>query len=279
MKKILAAFDGLKYSESTRDYALEMARNNESHLVGLFLEDMAYHSYKIYDLITDEGVVYEAEREKLDKKDEKIRAVAVANFTKACRKAGVHFSIHKDKNVAIQELLKESIYAELVIIDNQETLTHHPENLPTRFIHDLLPDVECPVMVVPHKYREIDRLVLLFDGEPSSVYAIKMLSYTLPVLKKHPIEIVTVNSFKQDLHIPDGRLMKEFIKRHFPSATFVTLKGLPETEIVDYLKESHGNPLVALGAYRRGKVSRWFRTSLADVIMKELNLPLFIAHH
>ena len=96
---------------------------------------------------------------------------------------------------------------------------------------------------------------------------------------KHPIEIVTVNSFKQDLHIPDGRLMKEFIKRHFPSATFVTLKGLPETEIVDYLKESHGNPLVALGAYRRGKVSRWFRTSLADVIMKELNLPLFIAHH
>lgn len=279
MKKILAAFDGLKYSESTRDYALEMARNNESHLVGLFLEDMAYHSYKIYDLITDEGVVYEAEREKLDKKDEKIRAAAVANFTKACRKAGVHFSIHKDKNVAIQELLKESIYADLVIIDNQETLTHHPENLPTRFIHDLLPDVECPVMVVPHKYREIDRLVLLFDGEPSSVYAIKMLSYTLPVLKKHPIEIVTVNSFKQDLHIPDGRLMKEFIKRHFPSATFVTLKGLPETEIVDYLKESHGNPLVALGAYRRGKVSRWFRTSLADVIMKELNLPLFIAHH
>ena len=80
MKKILAAFDGLKYSESTRDYALEMARNNESHLVGLFLEDMAYHSYKIYDLITDEGVVYEAEREKLDKKDEKNKSSCRGKF-------------------------------------------------------------------------------------------------------------------------------------------------------------------------------------------------------
>ena len=36
--------------------------------------------------------------------------------------------------------------------------------------------------------------------------------------------------------------------------------------------------LVVLGAYQRGMVSRWFRASMADVLMRDLKLPLFIAH-
>jgi nucleotide-binding universal stress UspA family protein len=57
------------------------------------------------------------------------------------------------------------------------------------------------------------------------------------------------------------------------------LKGFAEAEIVKHLKQSGPNTLVVLGAYRRGTVSRWFRESMADVLMKGLKLPLFIAHH
>ena len=278
MKKILAAFDGLKFSESTRDYAIEMAKQNDAHLIGLFLDDLSYHSYRIYDLVTEEGGGMDTKRKHLEEKDEKTRAMAVANFETASRKAGLQYTIHKDRNIAIQELLKESIYADLVIIDSSETLMNHLENAPTQFIHELLPDVQCPVMLVPHKFKPVDKLVLLFDGEPSSVHAIKMLSYTMPVLKKYPTEIVTVNTLKEQLHIPDSRLMKEFMKRHFPEAVYTTLKGSAETEIVRFLKDQNSTPLVVLGAYRRGKVSRWYRPSMADILMKELKLPLFIAH-
>jgi len=279
MKKILAAFDGLKFSESTRDYAIEIAIQNNAHLVGLFLEDLAYHSYGIYELITEEVGGLDTRRRHLDKKDEKTRAAAVGEFESACQKAGLDYTIHKDRNIAIQELLKESIYADLVIVDSGEVLGHHAENLPTSFVRELLADVQCPVLLVPHQFRPIDKLVLLFDGEPSSVHAIKMFSYTMASFKKYPIEIVTVNAENQQLHIPDGRLMKEFIKRHFPSATYITLKGFAETEIVDYLKGKEGNPLVVLGAYRRSKVSRWFRKSMADTLMSEFKFPLFVAHN
>jgi nucleotide-binding universal stress UspA family protein len=279
MKKIVAAFDGLKFSESTLDYAIDIAGKNKAHLVGLFLEDLAYHSYKIYDLITEEGGGMDTKRRHLDKKDEKTRAVAVVEFEAACKKADLEYIIHKDRNIAIQELLKESIYADLVVIDSSETLAHHAENAPTSFIHDLLPDVQCPVLLVPHEFKPIDKLILLFDGEPSSVHAIKMLSYTMSAMGKYPTEIVTVNPYKQELHIPDSRLMKEFTKRHFPEASYTTLKGLAETEIIDYLKGQAGNPLIVLGAYRRSRVSRWFRPSMADTLMKELKFPLFIAHN
>lgn len=37
--------------------------------------------------------------------------------------------------------------------------------------------------------------------------------------------------------------------------------------------------LVVVGAYKRGAVSRWLRHSMADVLMKELKVPLYIAHN
>jgi nucleotide-binding universal stress UspA family protein len=57
------------------------------------------------------------------------------------------------------------------------------------------------------------------------------------------------------------------------------MKGNAEDEIVKYLEKSNQNSLVVLGAYRRSTVSRWFRESMADILMKEVKLPLFIAHN
>ena len=73
--------------------------------------------------------------------------------------------------------------------------------------------------------------------------------------------------------------MKEFMKRHYPKAKYIIKKGWAEEEIVKYLKENQENTLVVLGAYQRGAVSRWFKESMADVLMKEVKQPLFIAHH
>lgn len=190
----------------------------------------------------------------------------------------MEYTLHHDRSIAIQELLHESIYADLLVIDVRETLTHYKEKTPTEFIRHLLSNSECPVLVVPHVFKSLDKLILLFDGEPSSVHAIKMFSYTLAALKPCPTEVVTVKSSKQSLHVPDNSLMKELMKRHFPRASYRVLKGSIEPEIISYLKSQEGNPLVLLGAYRRGIVSRWFRASMADVLIKKLNLPLFIAH-
>jgi len=33
-----------------------------------------------------------------------------------------------------------------------------------------------------------------------------------------------------------------------------------------------------LGAYERGALSRWLRPSMADILMQEVDRPLFIAH-
>jgi nucleotide-binding universal stress UspA family protein len=278
MNKVIAAIDGLKYSHSTAEYASWFAKQLNAHLVGVLLDDFTYHSYKIYDLVTAEGVS-EAQIASYEKKDEEIRKQSTEMFEDICRASGLNYSIHHDRNIAFRELIHESIYADLLIIDRKETLTHYEEKIPTRFIRDLLAEAQCPVIVAPTHFKPIDKIVLLYDGDPSSVYAIRAFSYLFPSIRDMEIEVVTVKGVKQSSHVPDNRLMKEFMKRHYPDAVYTVLKGAPETEIVHYINGQEVNALIVLGAYSRGMISRMFRESMADVLMEELNMPLFITHN
>ena len=278
MKKIIAAFDGLKYSANTKDYAISLAKLTKAHLYGVFLDDPSYTSYKIYDLVASEGVS-EDKLKKMELKDKETRKAASEDFEAACKKEIQEYTIHHDHQIAIQQLKHESIYTDLLIIDSKETLTHYPEKLPTRFIRDLLSDTQCPVLLVPQKYKPIEKIFMLFDGEPSSVHAIKMFSYILPQFGQLETEVISVKPLYTTLHIPDNKLMKEYMHRHYPKAKYTVLKGWAEEEIIKLLKQQTKNALVVLGAYRRGSVSRWFRESMADTLMKEVKLPLFIAHN
>lgn len=278
MKKIIVALDGLKLAKSAVQYAVSIAARQHAHLVGVFLDDVTHHSYKIYDLTGPEGVA-EEKRAVLEEGDVEKRAMSVEQFKESCDNASINYSIHHDRNIAMQELLHESIYADLLIIQSLETLTHYPEEPPTRFVRELLEAVQCPVLVVPDQYKPIQKVSVLYDGEPSSVFATRMFCYVLGDLGLEETEVVTVNKLGESSHVPDNRLMKEFMKRHLPDARYTVLKGDAETEILRHLRTYGGNNLLVLGAYRRGMVSRWFRPSMADLLMKEVKMPLFIAHN
>jgi hypothetical protein len=84
MKKIIAVIDGLKYSESTTDYAVYIAKQTGSHLVGVFLDDYTYHSYKVYDMVDERGFINEEQMEKLDTNDGIARNEAAGKFSNAC---------------------------------------------------------------------------------------------------------------------------------------------------------------------------------------------------
>lgn len=279
MKKFIAAFDSLRFSESTLNYAVFLAKQSDAHLVGVFLDDFTRHSYSIVDIAKYEGGMFDEHIQQLNVKDKEERDKSVEKFEAACQNAGINYSVHRDRNIAIQELLHESIYADLVVISEDETVTRYEEAAPTGFIRELLNDVQCPVVVIPSKYMPVDKVVLLYDGEPSSVYAVRIFSYLFESLKDLETQILTVKAREESLHLPDNRLMKEFIKRHYPKAEYIVLKGQAEDQIIQFLHREKKNPLLVLGAYRRNKLSRLFKPSMADNLLQHLKMPLFIAHN
>lgn len=279
MKKFLAVFDGFNMSKSTLGYAIQLARIADAQLVGVFLDEFVYRSYDVVKVMKTQKN-YEKAMQVLDARDKEKRDGAAKRFQKACTRAGIRYSIHRDNGIAILDLKKESMFADLLVINEHEAFSRHKQPSPTRFIKELLADVQCPVLVVPNNYKPVDKVVLLYDGGPSSLYAIKMFSYLLGNIVELPVEVLTVKEYYMaNTRLPENKLMREFVKRHFPHAEFKVVRGEAEETIVSHLRDHGETDLVVLGAYRRSELSRFFKTSMADVLMRELDTPLFIAHN
>ncbi|MCR8560810.1 universal stress protein [Mucilaginibacter sp. BJC16-A38] len=278
MKKISAIFDGLKFSHATMAYAIKMAESSKALLSGVFLDDFLYHSNNVFDSSKDRDIFGEHIK-KLQNEDKAIRQQSIAIFNAACIKAGINYVIHHDKSFAIDELLKESIYSDMLLIGADETMSPVKEEPPTSFIRSVLAATQCPVMVVPTECKAIEKVILLYDGKPSSVFAIKMFNYMFPWMRDLQTVVLSVTGAKTTLIFPDDPLIKEFVKCHYPNADYVLLPGEPEDKIPAYLGKAGQSSLIVMGAYRRSQVSRLFKTSMADIIMNELSMPLFIAHN
>ncbi|MGN6293057.1 MAG: universal stress protein [Chitinophagaceae bacterium] len=276
MNKIIAILDGLRYNTSTVEYAIHLAKQNSAYLVGIFPESVMYTSYTVYDLITESPV--EQLKETLNRRDSDRRSKSVSDFETACRNAAIQYAVHRDKNVTVNEILHESVFADLIIIHARETFSHYNEPQPTRFVQHLLAQAICPILITPKIFHPLHKVIHFYDGEPSSVFALKMLSYALPSSKGLPLEVISILEENEAKHVPDGLLMKELVKRHFEKADFATAAGNLNEKMDKYLRRQKEGTLLVLGAYGRNQVSRWLKKSLADHLIKSTNLPVFIAH-
>ncbi|MCQ6958716.1 universal stress protein [Mucilaginibacter aquariorum] len=277
MQKIIAAFDGLKFSKATLDYTVELAVRGKSVVTGVFLEDFLYHSFNLFDMVGSQGIS-QAKLNHLLKKDQETRQQAIAVFKETCERRGIEHLLHEDKSFAIEDLLKETIYADLTVIGAAETLNHFEQAKPTPFVKELLAGAQSPVLVLPAVHQPIERVVVLYDGHPSSVYALKMFTYLFPWTVKFPIEIVYASERKLAL-LPDGNLIGEYVRCHFAKPVVTQLTGQVDEMLIEHLKSAAAGTVVIMGAYSRGALSRMFNSSMANKLMETLDLPLFIAHH
>src|SRR5688572_15202382 len=106
MFKVIVAIDGLKYSPTVVRYTVDFAKLSGAHVVGVFLEDFTYHSYKVTEVMAKGGAWGDVQ-EMLEEQDHQTRQASVKEFTIACQDAGINFSIHHDRNMAFLELVHE----------------------------------------------------------------------------------------------------------------------------------------------------------------------------
>ncbi len=276
MNKILTAFDGTRYSEGASKYAIEIAKATNSLLVGVFIQDMRYLNFT-YSYAWDQPFVDFNSIESTQQEDREKVNLNIKLFHRACDEKGVHHKVHLDKGVPLNELLKESVFADMIIIDSHTSFFSLGQGGFSPFLKDLLVDSHCPVLIVPHDYTFFDNVVLCYDGSPSSVHAIKMFSYLFNGLDDLRTTLVSVNE-KSGNHLKDGQNLKDMVHTHYGDVEYEILNGEIESELIRFLKQRTQNSIVVMGAYGRNAVSRLFHQSLSNKVIKELNTPVFITH-
>lgn len=274
--KILAVFDGTKYSEGASKYAIEIAKATNSMLVGIFIQDMRYLNFT-YAYAWDQPFIDFTSIETTQKEEREKIDLNIKLFHGACNAKGIKHKVHLDKGVPLQEVLRESAFADLIVVDSHTSFFSLGDSAPNPFLKDLLADSYCPVMIVPHHYTYFDNATICYDGSPSSVYATKMYSYLFPELNDMKTTVVSVNE-KSGNHLKDGSNFKDLLHTRFINLEYEILHGNPEEELLKYLKEKAGNSIVVMGAYGRNAISRWLHQSISNRVITEVNAPVFIAH-
>lgn len=271
------AMDAMHINTQTIEFSCYLARLTDSRLTGVFLEDLlsepAFGAYQQVAQMQAGGVTEtQAAAARAEITDANIKL-----FRQACETRGVVPNIHRDRGIPLKEVIRESRFADLVIVDAETSFTRERGPLPGKFVKDVLQESECPVIIAPYTFHAIDEVIFAYNGSASSVWAIKQFTYLFPELKQKKAMIVSVKE-KDDGAIEEQYKMKEWLRQHYSNVEVKVLTGDPSDELFGYLIDKK-NAIVVIGAYGRSWLSRLLKPSQARIIVKTVNLPLFITHH
>src|SRR5215204_4772607 len=279
MEKILLAINPEKINTNTIEFACYLANLTHSNLTAIFLEHTAGEQTPV--LKTAFGGAYVEtilESDFRGKADVNNRwQQNVYAFENACSNRGVISCIHRHKGVATAEVIFESRFADMLIVDPEISFRDKPEVLPSSFVKEVLAKSECPVVVAPYSFNGIDNILFAYDGSASSAFAIKQFTYLLPELSGKKITILQVDEH-DDLPSIDNTKLRELLQMHYGGIEFEFLHGKASDELFGYLIKKK-NVFVVMDAFGRNLISAIFKHSTAEVLIKAVNLPIFIAHH
>ena len=279
MQKILLAIDAVNINMPAVDFACYIGRLTNSKITAVFLENLvadekpvvekAYGTRYVDWQIDESSASYQDKRQSIEKN--------ISLFKEACENRSVRCNIHRDRGTPAPEIIAESRYADLVIVDASTSFTKRYDGSPSKFVKDILEESECPVIIAPGSFDGIDEIIFTYDSSKSAAFAIKQFTYLFPMLKDKKTVVLQVNEKGKSAN-PDKYNFSEWLSNHYPLATFETLKGDDKYGLFDYLFK-RTNIIIVMGAYGRTTLSRFFHHSHADRIISTVTQPIFISHY
>jgi nucleotide-binding universal stress UspA family protein len=279
MENILLAIDATNVSTPALDFACYLARLTGSGITGIFLENLVanetpvlkkIHSTPYLDWEIDENDPEVKEKRKSIENN-------VKQVKKSCESRGVRFTSHRHEGAPTSELIVESRYADVVVVDAATSFKQVFEGTPTDFVKDILKDAECPVIIAPERFDGIDQVIFTYDGSPSSVFAMKQFTYLFPQLDDKKVTVFHVDE-EAKWTMEEKQKLTGWLQNHYSAIGFETAGGDATYELLAYLFLKK-NVFIVMGAYGRSAFSRFFKRSHADILLKTITQPIFIAHH
>lgn len=276
MEKILLVINARSPSVFSIDFACRITNLAQTKLTGLFIENFYFKYVPVNAL--DGPSYYSAVEESVNATVAMDTAQSVRLFKEECLRKGIKPEVYINKGDPTEELIFESRFADLLIIDPEVSFYNRDEPLPSPFVKEILAKAECPVLLAPEKFESIDEIVFCYDGSASSVFAIKQLTYLLPEMQDRKVMLLEVSETSEERFTEGHRRMMGWLRSHYHTVYYHSLKGNVNDELFNYFFKQE-RTLVVIGAYGRSLLSNFFRKSSADVLIRTVDLPIFITHY
>lgn len=258
MAGILLVIDS-KAEKLPLEFALYLGKQGKSRLTGLFLESLE----NVHD---PENILGYKRRFEAH----------VRKFREACDREKTDFAVIRSRALPLHEVIAESRYQDMLLIDPATTFDGDGGFLPTGFVREVMDSAECPVMLAPRGFTEVKEVVFAYTGTRSSVFAIRMFNYLFPFLN-HNVHAVHAEP-RKTIDSAQTIRFRRWIDEHYPGAAFTTLTGEAGNGITGFLKD-RPHALVVAGASDRGVLSLLVRRSTTERLVAALPNAFFISHY
>lgn len=276
MKKILFVTDALDLHLENLEFAGYISGLFKSKLLAIFLENDES------EMRTDSMIRAAAVNAGLNVTEEPVSLkqhtcdTNIQRFKTACESKGIDCAVHRDRGNPLAEVILESRYADLILLNVGTSFTANPEGTPSEFVKDVMSNAECPVVIMPNTFSSISELVFTYDGKASSIHAIKQFTYLFPQFKDLKTVVVSINPEQVS---PEERYkFREWMHSHYNYLDFLSTEGNVEIGLVELLME-RDKAFIVMGAYGRNMISNFLRPSHANAVIKLISQAVFIAHH
>lgn len=274
---ILLALNALNPDKGSSDFAFYLARLSKSKVYGVFLKGDDPDFNAVLEL--NENVIRGIRK--------KEQAANVSNldliksniqlFKEICTSNEVCSDIYLNREVDIDNLISSSHFADFIVLDSAIKLSNDPSSIPTDSAKEILTRSHCPVIISPLSFERIDELIFTYNGSSSALFAIRQFTYLFPEYFDKKLSVIQVNKSGKWPEKDQGKF-KEWLNNHYLDVNFIALEGIAENELMTYLlRKKHA--FIVMGAYSRNSFSQFFNESTAEVLIKTLTQPIFIAHH
>jgi len=276
MQKMLYVTDAMQLNKQCFDFACTLSNITGAMLTGIFLENPELEQ-RAWDTIQETAFsvnVADTVAKEIRKAycEENIRY-----FKETCNVKGVSCSVHRHSGVPIMEAVKESRYADAIIVDPAISFNEVKEAAPSSFVKELLKQAECPVIIAPETFDSIQEIIFTCDNSRSSVYAIKQFTYLFPQLHHRKATLLHVAEPGKTLGESKYK-MKEWLKAHYDNTEVLILEDSNvKARLLEHLLAQR-DVFVVMGAYGRSTLSNLLSPSHAAPVVKLVTQPVFIAH-
>jgi nucleotide-binding universal stress UspA family protein len=276
MRQIIVALEAADVKTNAIDFACYLANLTRSKLVCALMDGNGEFIKEEEMISTTPGKSASAgQYPGLDAKANLIKKNKIF-FSEACSRRGVISEFLPEIPLTLNELIKESRFSDLIIADVTISFQKRFEGIPSMFLEQLLKRTECPVIVAPESFDGIQEIVFAYDGSESAMFAIRQFAHLFPELSKTKLTVVEVVDENDRLFTEQDRLA-QWLKNYYSNVEYKRLYGRPKDELFGYLLEKE-NIIVVMGAFGRTMLSALLSKSNAELILKAVNLPVFISH-
>ncbi len=211
--------------------------------------------------------------------EDRQKADVISICKEKAKENGIRCEIYNDFRLTTQEVIKQTTFADLLILSYQIFIDHEHEQPASSLLYQILRGSKCPVMILPDDIQKIGNIIFTYDGKESSVFAIRSFSNLFAAQSKNkPVSILSVMQSPDDERIRDEKLLMNLIKQYFNDVGIQLLEGRSISNEISNFAHGVENPMIVMGAYGQSRIANILLPGMGKSLHTMSHLPLFISH-